>query len=93
MIGQAVEILFRRDIAPAKTALQFPEQDRGKGFRIPGGVKLTVEAIYTKTIYDVMLQQVNLADTSVKYYAYDVQHLQPIYTGGKNDPNYSSVYL
>jgi hypothetical protein len=62
-------------------------------FRIPGGVKLTLEGIYTKTIYDVMLQQVNLIDTGVKYYGYDVSHLQPIYTGGKNDASYSSVYL
>ena len=62
-------------------------------FKIPGGIKMTLEAIYTKTIYDVMLQQVNLADTSVKYYAYDVLHQQPIYTGGKNDASYSSVYM
>lgn len=62
-------------------------------FRIPGGVKLTLEAMYTKTIYDVMLQQVNLIDSGIKYYAYDVQHLQPIYTGNKNDASYSSVYL
>ena len=62
-------------------------------FRIPGGVKLTLEALYTKTIYDVMLQQINLIDTGVKYAPYDMAHLQPIYTGGKNDAAYSSVYL
>ena len=62
-------------------------------FKIPGGVKLTLEALYTKTIYDVMLQQINLIDTGVKYAPYDVAHLQPIYTGGKNDQSYSSVYL
>ena len=62
-------------------------------FRIPGGVKLTLEALYTKTIYDVMIQQINLSDSGVKYAPYDVSHVQPIYTGAKNDPNYSSVYL
>jgi hypothetical protein len=62
-------------------------------FKIPGDIKFTLEALYTKTIYDVMLQQVNLVDSAVKYYGYDVAHQQPIYTGNKNDGNYSSVYL
>jgi hypothetical protein len=62
-------------------------------FRIPGGVKLTLEALYTKTIYDVMIQQMNLND-SVKYAANDVSHQQPIYTGvNRNDNAYSSIYL
>ena len=60
------------------------------------GYKFTFEGIFTKTIKDVLFQQINLLDT-VKYYSYDVNHLQPIYVNGANghriDDNYTSIYM
>ncbi len=64
---------------------------------IPGGVKLTLEGIYTQTIYDVMFKQINLKD-SVKFAPIDVNYQQPIYisggpTGNRVNNNFSSAYL
>ncbi|HXB39664.1 MAG TPA: carboxypeptidase regulatory-like domain-containing protein [Bacteroidia bacterium] len=61
------------------------------------GYKLTLEGMYTQVIYDVKFQQVNLKD-SVKYYAQDVNHVQPVYlSGGPNgqriDNSFSSAYM
>ncbi|MBS1650534.1 MAG: TonB-dependent receptor [Bacteroidetes bacterium] len=66
--------------------------------KLPGDVKLTLEGMYTKTLYDVMFQQINLKD-SVKYLPYsNGNNQQPVYlsggsSGGKVNPAYSSVYL
>lgn len=65
--------------------------------KIPGGVKLTLEGIYTKKLYDVLFKQVNLKD-SVTYASYDVNHQQPIYlsggsTGQRINNQYSSAYM
>lgn len=64
---------------------------------LPASYKLTLEAMYTKTITDVMFKQVNLKD-SVTYNPNDVNHEQPIYlkggaTGQRVDDHFSSVYL
>lgn len=64
---------------------------------LPGKIKLTLEGIFTQTIYDVQFKQVNLKD-SVKYAASDVNHQQPIYisggtTGNRVNNNFSSVYM
>ena len=60
------------------------------------GYKMTLEGIFTKTIYDVMFQQINLKD-SVTYNSYDRQHQQPIYLGSGNgqriNPNFSNAYM
>lgn len=56
------------------------------------GYRLTLEGIFTKTIYDVMFQQLNLKD-SVHYVDYDVNHQQPLYYGGRNDNDYTSIFL
>lgn len=66
-------------------------------FNLFKGYKLTLEGIYTKTLYDVMFKSTNLKD-SVKYYAQDVNHVQPVYlsggpTGQRVDNNLSSSYL
>ncbi|HTA63785.1 MAG TPA: carboxypeptidase regulatory-like domain-containing protein [Bacteroidia bacterium] len=63
-------------------------------FNLLGGYKLTLEGIYTKTIYDVMFKSINLKD-SVKYYAQDVNHVQPVYPSknGSIDNNLSAAYL
>lgn len=54
--------------------------------------KFTVEAIYTKVIYDLKFQQINYADNPT-YYSYDVDHQQPIYSGIKINPLYTNAYL
>lgn len=61
------------------------------------GYKFTIEGIYTKTISDLMFQQVNLKD-SVKYYSYDTQKQMPIYlsggvTGQKINTGLSNAYM
>ncbi len=65
--------------------------------KLGGGYKLTLEVLYTKTIKDVMIKQVNLKD-SVAYANYDAGQVQPLYlTGGATanrvSNNFSSVYL
>ncbi len=53
--------------------------------------KLSVEAIYTKTIRDVAFQQVNTVDNP-RYYAYDVNHRQPVFPSGGVDPRFANAY-
>ncbi|HEY8934196.1 MAG TPA: carboxypeptidase regulatory-like domain-containing protein, partial [Cyclobacteriaceae bacterium] len=66
--------------------------------RFGSGYKLTLEALYTKTIKDVQIKQVNLKD-SVYYANSDVNHEQPLYlaaaggTGNRVSNSFSSVYL
>ena len=54
--------------------------------------KFTLEAIYTKTLEDLKFQQVNYVDTP-KYMIYDVNHLQPIFSGAKNNSILTNNYL
>jgi len=66
-------------------------------FKILNGYKITLEGIYTKTIKDVMIKQINLKD-SVAYGSYDALKQQPLYlnagtTGNRNSNSFSSVYL
>ncbi|MBS1543096.1 MAG: TonB-dependent receptor [Bacteroidetes bacterium] len=69
-------------------------------FKLPGGYNVTLEALYTQTIKDVMIKQVNLKD-SVFYAPNDVNKQQPLYlasttatgTGNRVSNSYSSVYL
>eukprot|EP01133_Synstelium_polycarpum_P002870 gene2870-3296_t len=53
--------------------------------------KFGIEAIYTKTIKDVLFQQLNVRDNPT-YYGYDKFHQQPVYSG-TTDPAFSNVYL
>lgn len=55
------------------------------------GYKLTLDALYTKTLYDVKFQQINIKD-QVEYYT-SGPTLSPVYTGGKLNSQYSNVYL
>ncbi|MBI2722870.1 MAG: TonB-dependent receptor [Bacteroidetes bacterium] len=64
---------------------------------IPGGVKLTLEGIFTKSIYDVQFKQINLKD-STTYRPIDVNQQQPVYlsggsTGNRVNSSYSAVYM
>jgi len=67
-------------------------------FKLGDGYKITLEGIFTKTLQDVKIQQINLRD-SVKYNSYDVSQQQPVYINsgvGKNKRNsddFSSIYL
>lgn len=57
------------------------------------GWKFTVEGIYTKVIYDLKFQQVNVPDNPV-YFNYDTKHQQPIWVnGGKINPKFTNAYL
>lgn len=65
--------------------------------QLGGGYKLTLEALYTKTVKDLYIKQVNLKD-STAYASYDVNHVQPLYLSGgasanRVSNNFSSVYL
>ncbi len=66
--------------------------------QLGNGYKLTLEALYTKTIKDVQIKQVNLKDSAV-YASYDASHQQPLYltatagTGNRVSNSFSSVYL
>jgi hypothetical protein len=55
------------------------------------GYKLTLDALYTKTLYDVKFQQINLKD-SVQYYSTGPTQ-SPVYVGGKLYGGYSNAYF
>ncbi len=55
------------------------------------GYKLTLDAMYTKTIYDVKFQQINVKD-SVQYFSTGPTQ-SPVYVGGKLASQYSNVYF
>ncbi|MEO6520426.1 MAG: carboxypeptidase regulatory-like domain-containing protein [Mucilaginibacter sp.] len=55
--------------------------------------KFTLEGIYTDVIRDLKFQQVNTVD-NVAYYPYDVNHVQPIFSGAKVDAGrFTNAYL
>lgn len=53
--------------------------------------KFGIEGIYTKTIKDVLFQQLNNQDNP-SYYGYDHLKQQPVYSG-TTDPAFSNIYL
>lgn len=55
------------------------------------GYKLTLDALYTKTLYDVQFKQINIKD-QVEYYTSGPTQ-SPVYVGGKLNNQYSNVYL
>jgi hypothetical protein len=54
------------------------------------GYKFTADALYTKTIYDVKYEQINLKD-SVAHYSTGPTQI-PVYVGGKYNSAFSNVY-
>ncbi|MBC7652155.1 MAG: carboxypeptidase regulatory-like domain-containing protein [Deinococcales bacterium] len=54
--------------------------------------KFTVEAIYTKVIYDLKFQQINLVDKPT-YWIYDTKKQQPIYSNTKINSLFTNAYL
>ncbi|MFP5039496.1 carboxypeptidase regulatory-like domain-containing protein [Parasediminibacterium sp. JCM 36343] len=61
-------------------------------YTTPSKWKFTIEGIYTKVVEDLKFQQINYIDTP-KYLIYDVNHLQPIYSGKKINSKYTNAYL
>lgn len=59
--------------------------------RFGNGYKLTLDAMYTKTIYDVKFQQINIKDTATYFNAGPSE--SPVYLGGKVNGAFSNVYL
>lgn len=55
------------------------------------GYKLTLDALYTKNLYDVQFQQINIKDSAVYYSTGPTQ--SPVYVGGKINSAFSNVYL
>jgi len=60
-------------------------------FRFGKGYKLTLDFMYTKTLYDVKYEQINLKD-SVQYYATGPTET-PVYVGGKYNSQFSNIYF
>jgi len=91
----------RTEIDLMDKKFSFPKMWRSNlaaDLQLGDGYKLTLEGIYTKTIKDVAIKQVNLKD-SVAYASYDANHTQPLYltaaagTGNRVSNDFSSVYL
>ncbi len=66
-------------------------------FQLGAGYKLTLEGLYTQTIKDLFIKQLNLKD-SAHYASYDANKVQPLYLSGGStanrvNNNFSSVYL
>jgi len=55
------------------------------------GYKITLDAMYTKTIYDIKFQQINIKDSAQYYSTGPTQ--TPFYVGGKLNAAYSNVYF
>jgi len=53
--------------------------------------RFTIEGMYTKSLKDVLFQQLNTKDNPL-YYGYDKQKQQPVYSGTV-DPRFSNIYL
>lgn len=53
--------------------------------------RFTVEGMYTKSLKDVLFQQLNTKDNPL-YYGYDKEKQQPVYSGTV-DPRFSNIYL
>jgi hypothetical protein len=60
-------------------------------FKFGNGYKLTLEGMYTKTLYDVKFQQINIKDQAEYYSTGPTQ--SPVYTGGKLYGGYSNAYF
>lgn len=99
--GPAVGGAPRREVDLVDKNFHMPQVWRtslATDIKLPGDYKLTLEGIYTKTIYDIKFQMINIVD-SVKYVSTDPGHQQPIYLSSVNyggqriNGNFSNAYL
>ena len=65
--------------------------DLAVDFKFGKGYKLTFDALYTKTLFDVEFQQINIKD-SVQYYTSGPTQI-PVYVGGKLYSGFSNAYF
>lgn len=63
----------------------------GADYKFGNGYKLGIDVLYTKTLYDVKYEQINLKD-SVQYFSTGPTQT-PVYVGGKYNSAYSNVYF
>ncbi|WP_256009829.1 TonB-dependent receptor [Desertivirga xinjiangensis] len=63
----------------------------GVDYETKNNWRFTIEGMYTKSLKDVLFQQLNTKDNPL-YYGYDKEKQQPVY-GGTVDPQFSNVYL
>ncbi len=56
------------------------------------GYKFNLEGVFTKVIYDIKFQQINMPE-NVKYFAYDEKKEMPIYDNTKINSQLSNAYL
>ncbi len=61
-------------------------------YKFGKGYKLTLDALYTKTLYDVNFEQINLKDT-VAYFTNTPQITTPVYVGGKVNNAFSNAFF
>ncbi|UAY52364.1 TonB-dependent receptor [Ferruginibacter albus] len=57
------------------------------------GYKATFDAMYTKTLYDVMFQQINIKDSGVQYFSTGPTQTPYYATGAKNNSAYTNIYF
>ncbi len=55
------------------------------------GYKLTLDAMYTKSLYDVKFQQINIKDSATNFTSGPTE--SPVYLAGKVNNDFSNVYL
>ena len=60
-------------------------------YKFGHGYKATLEGMYTKTIHDVLFQQINKKDVTAYYSTGPTQ--TPVYTGGNNSGKYANIFL
>ncbi|WP_131539351.1 TonB-dependent receptor [Pedobacter nototheniae] len=63
----------------------------GIDYETEGDWRFTAEGMYTKSLKDVLFQQLNTKDNPL-YYGYDKEKQQPVYSGTV-DPRFSNIYL
>lgn len=60
-------------------------------FKFAKGYKITLDAMYTRTLYDVKFQQINIKDSTAYFSSGPTS--SPVYVGGKVNKNFSNAYF
>lgn len=62
-------------------------------YTTPSQWKFSIEGIYTKVIYDLKFQQINIVDNPTYWTGYDTKKQQPIYSNTAINSLYTNAYL
>jgi hypothetical protein len=97
-LGQNGTVINNRNVGPTQVDIvannfkmpQVLRTNLALDYTAPDQFKFTFEGLYTKTIEDVMFQQINVQDNPT-YYGYDTKKQQPIFPGS-TDPNFTNIY-